>query len=170
MWQKAKAGELSFHPKEIVQGILGLFFQEVLNNGRLLAQLALLAIASALLCQLQTGFASQGVASLSRGVIYTALLGIALQSFISLGNSAYQAVDTMSGLLYAMAPLLFTLLGAMGAVSTVALFHPAFLFLLGIGLNVIKTLVLPGVYCSAVFHVVSYISPKFNVKQLARCV
>ena len=119
----------------------------------------MLAIASALLCQLQTGFASQGVASLSRGVIYTALLGIALQSFISLGNSAYQAVDTMSGLLYAMAPLLFTLLGAMGAVSTVALFHPAFLFLLGIGLNVIKTLVLPGVYCSAVFHVVSYISP-----------
>jgi len=168
LWRQAKAGEISLKPAELGKAIARLFWGEVLANGKMLAQLAVLAAACLLLTNLRGAMASEAVSTLSHGVVYLVLLGIALQCFTLAGSSAKEAVELMSGFLYALAPLLLTIMAAMGGLVSINIFQPTLLFLVGAAVNIIQVAVLPLVYFSAILGIVSYISPRFNVSKLAK--
>lgn len=166
--QQAKSGELSLHPADLGKTLGQFFLGEIFANGKILAQLAILAAACLILTNLRSAMASDTVANLSHGVVYLVLLSIALQSFGIAGAAAKEAVEHMSGFLYALSPLLMTLLAAMGGLTSINIVHPLLLFLVGTAVNIIQIIVLPLVYFSAILGIVGYISPRFNVSKLAK--
>ena len=74
-----------------------LFFREVVANSGLLTKLLILAVASAVLSNLQSAFDNGNIAILGHGVIYLVLISIALNSFTISINTAKEAIDTMTG-------------------------------------------------------------------------
>ncbi|MEL7564235.1 MAG: stage III sporulation protein AE, partial [Dehalobacterium sp.] len=82
-------------------------------------------------------------------------------------NTAKEAIDTMTGFLYAIMPLLLSLLAAVGGITSAALIHPAMIAMLSFATFMIKTIVFPFIYFMAVLNIVSQISPNFKVSRLA---
>lgn len=166
-YQDIRSGNFSWNAKDIFSSLLSYLFKEVVANGSLLTKLLILAVASAVLANLQSAFDKGNIAILGHGVIYLVLISLALSSFSIAINTAKQAIDTMTGFLYAIMPLLLTLLAAMGGVTSAALIHPAMVAMLGFATMMIKNVVFPFIYFMAVLNIVSHISPNFKVSRLA---
>lgn len=166
-YEEIKKGNYSWNIKDILKGLIGYLFKEVLANSGLLAKLLILAVASAVLSNLQSAFDKGNIAILGHGVIYLVLISIALSSFSITINTAKEAIDIMTGFLYALMPLLLSLLAAMGGVTSAALIHPAMIVMLGFATTMIKTIVFPLIYFMAVINMVSHIAPNFKVGRLA---
>lgn len=167
IYEEIKSGNFSWNVKDILFGLLGFFFKEVVANSGLLTKLLILAVASAVLSNLQSAFDKGNIAILGHGVIYLVLISIALSSFSIAINTGKEAIDTMTGFLYAIMPLLLSLLAAMGGITSAALIHPAMVAMLGFSTIMIKTVVFPFIYFMAVLNIVSQISPSFKVSRLA---
>ncbi len=168
LWRQAKSGEISLSFKGVMQVLSNLFFNEVKTSGVLLAQLIVLAVISLLLNNLKSSFEKSNVALLSKSIVYLVLISIALYSFRIGVSTAQDAVENMSGFLYALMPVLLTLLTALGGVTSVSIFHPAMLGAVSIAINVIKTVILSLAYFYAALSVVGYITPRFQVDKLAK--
>lgn len=166
-YEEIKSGDFSWNIKDIFLGLLRFFFKEVVANGGLLAKLLILAVASAVLSNMQSAFDKGNIAILGHGVIYLVLISIALSSFSIAINLGKDAIDTMTGFLYAIMPVLLSLLAAMGNVTSAALIHPAMAAMLTFATFMIKTVIFPFVYFMAVLNIVSQISPHFKVSRLA---
>lgn len=166
-YEEIKSGNFSWNVKDILLGLLGFFFKEVVANSGLLTKLLILAVASAVLSNLQSAFDKGNIAVLGHGVIYLVLISIALSSFSIAINTGKEAIDTMTGFLYAIMPLLLSLLAAMGGITSAALIHPAMVAMLGFATTMIKTVVFPFIYFMAVLNIVSQISPNYKVNRLA---
>jgi stage III sporulation protein AE len=67
----------------------------------------------------------------------------------------------------AVVPLLLTLLASMGNVVTVSVLHPLIVFMIHTIGTAIYTFVFPLLFFSAVLHIVSALSDKYKVTQLA---
>lgn len=167
IYEEIKSGNFSWNVKDIFMGLLGYFFKEVVANSALMTKLLVLAVASSVLANLQSAFDKGNIAILGHGVIYLVLISIALSSFAIAVNTAKDAIDTMTGFLYAVMPLLLSLLVAMGGVTSAALIHPAMMMMLGFAGTMVKTVVFPFIYFMAVLNIVSQISPQFKVSRLS---
>ncbi|ACB85283.1 stage III sporulation protein AE [Natranaerobius thermophilus] len=159
--------EEGFSLAQVFSGLLQFFLHEVIVNFRLLGKVIVLTVIAALLTALQGAFANEKVARLAHTVIYFAVVIIALQSFYLAVDIGREAVSSMVDIILAMVPLLLTLLASMGAVTTVAIFHPISIFLINTFSTLINNVIFPLLLFSAVLSVISHLNPKFKVSSLA---
>ena len=167
IWRGLLSGEIDFSFKTVINSLLGLFFREVMANGALLGELIVLAVICLVLSNLQKISKTGDIAVLSRSVIYLLLFSLTIGTFSLILFSAKEAVETMSNFLYALLPILMTLLASMGGISSVSILNPALLFALSFLLNILQSIIFPIVYFSAVLRLVGYLSPRFNLHKLA---
>ncbi|MGI6066544.1 MAG: stage III sporulation protein AE [Bacillota bacterium] len=167
LYQDAKEGRISWNPKDVFLGLVRFFFREILANSALLTRLIILAVAGAVLTNLQGTFDKGNISLLAHGVVYLVLITIALSSFSVAINTGKEAIENMSGFLYAVMPVLLTLLAAMGGVTSAALIQPVMVVILTLAITIIKTVIFPMIYFMVILNVVSHISPEFKVNRLA---
>ncbi|WP_089611356.1 stage III sporulation protein AE [Dehalobacterium formicoaceticum] len=167
IYEDIKSGEFSWNIKDIILSLLGYLFKEVVANGELMTQLLILAVASAVLANLQGAFTQGNIAILGHSVIYLVLISIALNSFSLAVNAGKESIDAMTSFLYGIMPVLFSLLAAMGNMTSVLLIQPTMVMMLSFSTFMIKTVVFPLIYFMAVLNIVSQISPHFKVTRLA---
>ncbi|OWZ84027.1 stage III sporulation protein AE [Natranaerobius trueperi] len=152
---------------QLFSGLLRFFLHEVVVNFQLLGKVILLTVVAVLLTTLQNAFANENVAKLAHTVIYMSIVVIALQSFYLAIQIGRETVDNMVDIILALIPLLLTLMASMGAVTSVAIFHPITIFLINTFSTLISNVILPLLLFSAVLNVISHINPKFKVSSLA---
>jgi len=153
--------------KSIFKGLLSYVFHEVIVNGKLLASIVVLTVFSMLLETLQSSFEKNTVSKLGYSIAYMVLIIIAINSFsVSIGY-AKSAITSMIQFMVAIVPLLLTLLASMGNVTSVAILHPLIVFMIHSVGTAIYVFVFPLLFFSAVLHIVSAISDKYKVTQLA---
>jgi stage III sporulation protein AE len=116
---------------------------------------------------LQNAFERNAVSKVAYSITYMVLIIIAVNSFHVAIGYAKDAIETMIQFMLAMMPLLLTLLAAMGNVVTVSILHPLIIFMIHTVGTVIYTIVFPLLFFSAVLHIVSALTDKFKVTQLA---
>lgn len=167
LYQDAKEGRLSWNPGDVFMGLIRFFFREILANSALLTRLIILAVAGVVLTNLQGTFDKGNISLLANGVVYLVLITIALGSFSIAINTGKEAIENMSGFLYAVMPVLLTLLAAMGGVTSATLIQPVMVVILTLAITVIKTVIFPLIYFMVILNVVSHISPQFNVSRLS---
>lgn len=166
-WQQLKEGNLSFDLKSLLYLLVSIFFKEVAASGAFLGQLIVLAVICLILSNLKNAFDKGNIALLSNGIVYLVLIGLAIGSFSIAVSVATKAMDSMSSFLYALMPLLMTLLAAIGGLTTVSVINPMILAAISLMMFLMKNIIFPLIYFSAILRLVSNISPNFNVDKMA---
>ncbi|MGI5824500.1 MAG: stage III sporulation protein AE [Bacillota bacterium] len=165
-WQKIKHGDFDFSFQNFFQMILDMFFGDVKSCFAIFVQLLVLAVISAMLANFDNSFGNTS-ASLGQKIVYVALIAVVLQAFLLCGKSAVQAINLMSGFLYAIFPIMLTLLAAMGGVSSVGLYHPLLMFSVTAAMNIINFIILPLVYCNAGLTIAGSLNKDFDLGKLS---
>ncbi len=160
-------GGNGFKLMDVLQGIVKYLLREVLYNGKLLVTIIMLTVFSVVLETLQNAFERNAVSKIAYSITYMVLIIIAVNSFQVAIGYAKDAIQSMIEFMLAMVPLLLTLLASMGSLVTVSVLHPLIIFMIHVVGTLIYTVVFPLLFFSAVLHIVSAMSDKFKVTQLA---
>ena len=140
---------------------------EVLYNGKLLVTIVMLTVLSMILETLQTAFEKNNISKIAYAICYLVIIILAINSFSVAIGYAKEAMASMINFMMAMVPLLFTLLASMGNVVTVSMTHPLIIFMIHLVSTLIHLLVFPLLFFSAVLHLVSSVSDKYKLTQMA---
>lgn len=156
-----------FSLKGVLSGLFKYLFFEVTANSKLLGSLLILAVLSALLENLQNAFERNTVSQIAFTVIYMALILLAVNSFLSATGYAKQAIESMSNFMVGTIPLLLTLMASTGAVTSAGLLHPIIVFAVNGFAGIVIYIVFPLMFFSAMLHIVSELSSRYKLTQLA---
>ncbi|MGF7030356.1 stage III sporulation protein AE [Paenibacillus mucilaginosus] len=151
----------------LLQGLLKYLFHELLYNGKLLVSIVILTIFSMLLETLQSSFEKNAVSKIAFAISFLVLMIMAVNSFSVAIGYAKEAIGDMIHFMIAVVPILLTLLASMGNVVSVSVLHPLIVFMVHAVGTVIYFIVFPLLFFSAVLHIVSALSDKYKVTQLA---
>ncbi|WZL71448.1 stage III sporulation protein AE [Clostridiaceae bacterium 35-E11] len=160
-------GEETFSVKDTINGVMKYLFKETVANSSLLAKLIVLSILCAFLNNLSNAFESDAVAKIAYTVCYLLIIGIAIKSFSIAITIGIDAIDGMVSFMQALLPILLTLLMAMGGVTTTAMFQPIMFASVGITSTLMKDIILPIIFFSAILSIVNNLSSKIQVSKLA---
>ncbi len=160
-------GGEKLNPVNVIKGLAGYFIREIILNGKLLGSIVILAILSVMLETLQSAFVRAEVSKIAYGICYMVLIIIAFNSFHIAITYANDAIADMIHFMIAMIPVLLTMLASMGNVISVTVLHPLIVFMIHTVGTFIYVFVFPLLFFSAVLHIVSSLSEKYKVTQLA---
>lgn len=162
------AGEESLmDPMTLIRGMLRYLFREVVANSALLVKLVVLAVAAAILQNVQSAFGAEGAGKVAHSVIYLILVGLALTGFSLAVATARQVIESLSGFMIAILPSLLAVLTAMGGVTSAAIFHPLMITVMSATSTVMMVIVFPLVFLGAVLEIVSGFHENFKLTNLA---
>lgn len=149
------------------RALIAYLFHEVLYNGKLLGTIIVLTVFSMILRTLQTAFERNQVSKIAYAIAFIVIIILAMDSFAVAVASAKTAITRMIDLMLALVPLVLTLLASMGNFGSVGMFHPMIVLMIHVIGTVIHTVVFPLLFCSAILGIISALSEKYKVNQLA---
>lgn len=158
-------GSLSL--KNIFLGFIHYLFHELILNGKLLGSLLMLTLFSMLLQTIHTAFESSSVSKIAYFVIYAVLILIALNSFYVSVSYTEDAIRMMTSFMIGLIPLILGLMATFGNIVSISFFHPMIIFLINVSGVLISKFILPLLFLSALLMIVSSLSEKYKVTQLA---
>ncbi|MBA4494987.1 stage III sporulation protein AE [Paenactinomyces guangxiensis] len=161
------SGNKELETKDVLTALLRYFFHEVLYNGKLLGTIIVLTVFSMILQTLQTAFENNQVSRVAYSIVFMVIIILAVDSFSVAVDAAKTAIERMIDFMLALIPLLLTLLATMGNLGSVTLFHPLIIFMIHIIGTFIYTIVFPLLFFATILSVVSTLSEKYKVNQLA---
>jgi len=159
-----------FELKSFFIGLLNYFFYEILYNTKLIGTIILLTVFSTVLHQIQSSFEQSTVSKVAFSITYLVLLIIAINSFTVAIDYARDAIQEMINFMVALVPIVLTLLASSGNLISASIFHPLILFLINVIGTVIYKVIFPLIFLSAILFLVSSVSDKFKVNQLAKLI
>lgn len=168
LFHNLKEGKVDLSLGSIIQSLLRFFFRELVANSALLGQLIVLAVLAAILQNIQSAFENSTISKLANAVVFLALISIALASFHQVTNVGKAAIEQMVNFVYAILPVLLTLIAGVGSLSTASLIHPVVLAALSLISSMTVNIVFPLIYFAAVLAIVNHISEQFRATQLAK--
>lgn len=151
-------------------GIIKYFFYEILYNAKLIGTIILLTVFSTVLHHIQASFEQSTVSKVAYSITYLVLLIIAINSFSVAIDYARDAIQEMINFMVALVPIVLTLLASSGSVISATIFHPLILFLINVIGTLIYKIIFPLIFLSAILFIVSSVSDRFKVNQLAKLI
>ncbi|PTX53919.1 stage III sporulation protein AE [Melghirimyces profundicolus] len=142
-------------------------FHEVLYNGKLLGTIIVLTVFSMILRTLQTAFERNQVSKIAYAIAFMVIIILAVDSFTIAVDSAKEAISRMIHFMLALVPLVLTLLASMGNFGSVGMFHPMIVLMIHVIGTLIHKVVFPVLFFSAILGIISCLSEKYKVNQLA---
>ena len=162
----APEGRRQFDLPSLLRRLASGLTREITHNTRLLGQLVLLAVFSALLKALASALPNPGAAETAFILVFITLFYLSLQSFRTAVGLAEEAVESMVGFMHAILPLMLTMLAAVGGVTTATVFQPLLFITVNTVATLTKNLIFPLILLSAVLSAVGSLSKEFPLKQL----
>lgn len=153
--------------RQVFSALARYFFHELLYSGKLLGTIIILTVLSMILQTLQTAFERNQVSRVAYAIVFMVIILLAVQSFSVAIESAKEAIERMIDFMLALLPLMLTLLATMGNITSVALFHPLIVFMIHIVGTFIYIVIFPILFFSTILSIVSSLSDKYKVNQLA---
>lgn len=150
-----------------LDGFFRFFLGVLWQNARLLGTILILAVLAAVLQTIQTAFESEFVSRIAFLVVHLALIVLAVSSFHQATSDAGGAIDTMTATMYGSLPVVLALIAASGGLTSAAIFHPLFVFIVNAVGLLVHNWVFPMIFFSAVLTIVSAVSERFKVTELA---
>ncbi len=127
----------------------------------------MLTLFSMFLQSIQNAFESGTVSKVAYALVYMVLIILALNSFRVAMDYAMDAIDTMIHFILALIPILLALIASSGGLLSAAFFHPVLIFIMNTSGLMIKFIVLPLLFLSALLSIVSTLNAEYKVTQLA---
>lgn len=156
-----------FDPASVVTGVLKVIAGEVRASLALLGQLIILAVMCGILSEFAAGFEIEQVTTIARSACFMVLALMATNSFLVTIRAANEAVDKMTAFMHASTPLLFTLLSAVGGITSAAVMSPAVVAVAGLTSGLVRNVVFPLLFLAAGLEVVSMIADRVQLTQFS---
>ncbi|MCO7176590.1 stage III sporulation protein AE [Sporolactobacillus kofuensis] len=153
--------------KELMQGLVRYFLNELVVSSKLLGTLILLTVFATLLQTIQSAFEHKAVSKVAYFVVTLVLVILLMNSFRLAINYTNDTVGAMSQFLVALIPLILALTAATGGIASVAFFHPLVIFLVNTAGWLISTVVIPLLLMSALLAIVSTFSDHYKLTKLS---
>jgi len=160
-------GDPGWKPEEILRELFRLLFKEIVANFSLLGKLIVLTVICAVLQNLLAAFERGSTGRLAHAVTYLVLVTIAIGSFTLAVKAGREVVESMVGFMQALLPILLTMLVAVGGVTSAAIMSPALLTAMALFGSLIKDFILPLLLFGAVLGIMSNLTDRINVSNLA---
>lgn len=154
------SGEFDFTFANIKEKALELAFGELRMQGRLLAQLVLIVILSAILKQCSDSFQGKNVGEMGFYVCYMVLIVAILTSFYSISQSVVERMRGLCGVFGAMVPIFLVLSASSGNLTQGALMGPTLMggvAALSVGISYV---LIPAIQLSIALEMTDHISEK----------
>lgn len=145
-------------PAGFVVLLLRHLLRELYLSLHLLRQLVVIGILAALLQRLSSSFGIPGVVDVAFAVCFLVLVILGLQSFKIASSVATEAVGEMVGFMYALIPMLSSLLVAVGGITSATVFHPLLWALVGGIAGLVQRLLFPMILLSTAFSLMAHFS------------
>lgn len=152
----------------IGKGLFRYFLREVVFNLRLLSELFLIALALAVLQNIQHAFENDTVNQLAFGLCFLVVMGIVLNSYRVTFGVAESVITEMTNFMYAIIPVIFSLIVAGGGMTSTAIVHPLLISAVGIIAGLVKNIIFPLILFSGIVGMVNFLSQGFPIDKLAR--
>lgn len=153
---------------KISKGILQFFLREILFNYKLLGQLIILAMALAVLENIKHAFEEDNISRLAFSLCFLVIMGIVVNCFRVTFAIARGTITEMTNFMYAITPVLFSIVAAGGGVATAAIVHPLLISSVGLVGSSVSNLVFPLIMFTGVLGMVNHLVDGFQVNKLAR--
>jgi stage III sporulation protein AE len=153
--------------ESLVLGLGKLLLKEVVLNFNVMGQIIVLAVFCAVLQNLHGAFEGTSVSKLAYSVCYILIAIISIKSFHTAMNIGSQAIDTMVNYTQALFPTMIALLVAVGGITSSTVFQPIIFGSISMIITVIKYLVIPLVYFSAVLSLLNNLTEGIKIEKLA---
>ncbi|MGZ4162466.1 MAG: stage III sporulation protein AE [Tumebacillaceae bacterium] len=153
--------------KGLLNGLLRFLFHELFLNSRLLGTIIILTVFAAILESMQTAFEGNNVSKIAHTICFLVLMILAVQSFATATGFAKQAIQNMVDFMMASIPMYLALLAGTGGVASAAMIHPLIVFLIDVIGDLIEFVIFPLIFFSAILNLVSHISSRYKVTELA---
>lgn len=157
---------LNFNWQNLSTKFLSYFLKELSTNLHLMGKLLFLAVLCALLQNLQNSFEQSAISLLAYSVCFIFLCVIALSAFYNGLTLARETVNNMVGFMEALLPLLLSLLAGVGALTSAALLTPLMLLVVSATSVIVKDVILPLLFLTALLECVNYLSGKYSLSNL----
>lgn len=152
---------------KIGTNIVQYFLRELVFNLRLLGELLLLALALAVLQNIKHAFESDTVSQLAFGLCFLVVMALVLNCFKVTFTIAEGALREMTSFMYAILPLLFTLIVVGGGLTTTAIVHPLLISSVGMVAGLVNNLVFPLIMFAGILGMASFLVEGFQVNKMA---
>ncbi|HOQ23206.1 MAG TPA: stage III sporulation protein AE [Bacillota bacterium] len=158
---------VGFNPADGLKYLLSIGFKEVVLNFRLLIQIIALAGVCSVLHRLHTAWLSENVTDLAYAMTYLVIIGLAVGSFVTTLQLARETLDSAGSFLFAIMPLIFSLLMAAGGLGSAAVLHPMVFAGVTLIIHAIKDYLLPLIYIGGVIGLAGHLAEGFPLSRLA---
>jgi len=152
---------------EVLATLFQSLFKEVVFSSHLIRQLLLIGLLTALVRQLQLSVESKELANAAFLVCFLVTIYAGLQSFRSALTLAHQAIDDMVSFMYALLPLMATMVASVGGITSAAIFHPVLITVVSGVAVLIRTVLFPLLNVGAVVGVLAHIAPDYPLSRLS---
>ncbi len=159
-------GQSNYTIKGILTNILNRLFEEIFINSKLLAQIIFISVLCAILKNLSDSFGSSATSDIAFYGCYLIMVGILVKSFMVAMEIGEIAIDNMVSFMQALIPVLLSLLIAVGSITASAIFKPIIVASIGFSSTLIKDIVIPLVFLTAILAIVNNFTSKIQISKL----
>ncbi len=166
-FEQMMQGENTFRLNALVQQIVDLLWSWTSMQLDLFGQLVLLALAFAVLRQMESSFSSVNIQKMSGMVIQSVAVLLILQSGQQVLLYGIEAIERMTSIMTALLPVQLLLMAGLGNVKTAGLLQPSLVFAVQAAAFFFRTVVLPLITMEFVLKLVNSFSDTYRLTGLA---
>ncbi|WP_142414868.1 stage III sporulation protein AE [Hathewaya massiliensis] len=163
--KEAGNGKLDRH--KIVQSFKRVLFKELNSTFKLMSILIVICIVCSLLKNLEDAFSNNSISSVAYFACLSTMVIIIAKSFYIGIDVAKSTIEGINNFMYALIPVLMTLLASVGGITQAAFFDPIIIAILNIGVTVISKIIIPLIIMSFVLNFVNNISDDYKISNLS---
>ncbi|CCJ34597.1 stage III sporulation protein AE [Caloramator australicus] len=160
------SGSLKLTFKDFTKNIIGFSIKEILINYKLLIELLVIGIISALMHNLQNSFDENSIAKIANFAIFLLITTIIIKSFTYAISIAAKAITDMVEFMNALIPSMISILIGTGSVATATTLDPIIMFFIKFSSDIIKNFVLPVTIIVVAVHIVDNLSDDIKIGKL----
>lgn len=162
-----ETGSIGFTLKDMANTFIKFIFKEVVENSRLLIELLVLGILSAILQNIQSAFSENGIGKIANYACFCTIVVIIIKSFTLVMDLATTTIDKMVDFSAIIIPPLIMLIATTGEVVTAAALDPITIGVITVSSTVIKNFILPLTIFVVALNIVNGLSEEQKVQKLA---
>ena len=163
-------GKSIFENQTLIDSLKELFLYELRSALFISVEILVICIIVGLLKNLSGSFETKAISDIAGFVCMISIVGITMIHFSDVYHMTVDAMKTMTYTMEILLPILIGILIAMGQVTSGTIMSPLILSVVTIFHHIIKNIILPAVFFSAVFTLLNCITEKDYVNQMAKMI
>ena len=154
--------------KSIVERIFNLFGTEIKNISKSLVSILVIIIIHSILKTVSESLENETIGKIIYYVQYILIVTIIMGNFSEIVKLVQETTNNLVGFMNILVPLLMALMIYTGSITTSTILEPIILFITNFIGNMIQNIIIPLVLVAASLIIISKISDKIQVENLAK--